>query len=77
MEFRQQFYPNGIPYELHHIGQMPDSPLAALTKTEHMHGGNNKILHFRDDSLVEHGADWQKQVSQFWSNYLAKYGGSI
>lgn len=67
--------PSGIPYELHHIGQMPDSPLAILTKAEHVQGGNNKILHFRENSLVEHGTDWNKQVSDFWSNYLSKFGG--
>lgn len=66
---------NGIPYELHHIGQQPDSPLAILTKAEHIQGGNNKILHFRDSSEVDHGADWVKQVSSFWKEYLSKYGG--
>lgn len=69
--------PSGIPYELHHIGQMPNSPLAVLTKAEHMQGGHNTILHFREDSLVEHGAEWSKQVSDYWIKYLAKYGGGL
>ena len=64
--------PSGVPYELHHIGQMPDSPLAILSKAEHMSGGNNTILHFRTTSDVEHGAAWAKQVGEFWGNYLAK-----
>lgn len=67
--------PSGIPYELHHIGQQPDSPLAILTKLEHIQGGNNKILHFREDSSVEHGLEWVKQKQIFWNNYLNKYGG--
>ena len=36
---------NGNPYELHHIGQHQDSPLAELTYAEHMGDGNNTILH--------------------------------
>ena len=67
--------PSGIPYELHHIGQQPDSPLAILTKAEHMQGGNNKILHFREDSNVEHGLEWIKQKTDFWNCYLKQYGG--
>lgn len=66
--------PNGIPYELHHIGQQPDSPLAILTKSEHMQGGHNKILHFRAESSVNHDAAWNKQVANFWHSYLERYG---
>ena len=66
---------DGIPYELHHVGQQIDSPLAILTKPEHMQGGNNKILHFRDESGVEHGPNWTKQVHEFWNGYLERYGG--
>lgn len=36
---------NGKPIELHHVGQKADSPLAELTHTQHMEGGNNTILH--------------------------------
>lgn len=66
----------GIPYELHHIGQEPSSPLAILTKAEHMQGGNNKILHFRQESDVEHLSAWAKQVDAFWTDYLKSYGGA-
>ncbi|MDO4989933.1 MAG: HNH/ENDO VII family nuclease [Eubacteriales bacterium] len=65
---------NGIPYELHHIGQQPDSPLAILTKAEHMQDGHNPILHFRAESSVEHGTNWSKQVIDFWMNYLENVG---
>ncbi len=68
--------PDGYAYELHHIGQLPDSPLAILTKTEHMMGGNNKILHFRDISEVSHDPAWQKLVKEFWKE-LAKAQGVI
>ena len=66
---------NGVAYELHHIGQQPNSPLAILTKAEHMQGGNNKILHWRDDSCVSHGTEWQDQVHQFWMTLLNASGG--
>ena len=68
--------PSGIPYELHHIGQEPTSPLAILTKAEHMQGGHNKILHFRVESEVEHAGAWADQVDEFWSAYLLSYGGA-
>ena len=69
--------PSGIPYELHHIGQEPTSPLAILTKAEHMQGGHNKILHFRMESEVDHNYIWAEQVDEFWSAYLESYGGTI
>lgn len=60
----------GGAYELHHIGQSADAPLAILTKSEHMQGGNNTILHFKEGaSEVSHGADWQRQVKEFWKAY--------
>ena len=65
----------GIPYELHHIGQEPTSPLAILTKAEHMQGGHNTILHFRIESEVEHAAAWADQVDDFWMAYLETFGG--
>lgn len=40
---------NGDPYELHHIGQWTDSPLAELTWAQHHEGGNFSILHCLDD----------------------------
>ena len=69
--------PSGIPYELHHIGQEPTSPLAILTKAEHMQGGHNKILHFRIESEVEHAGAWADQVDDFWFAYLERFGGAV
>lgn len=61
---------NGIAYELHHIGQSDDAPLAILTKEQHMKRGNNTILHWKKDSVVNHGNEWNKTVHDFWKNYL-------
>lgn len=60
--------PDGVAYELHHIGQHADSTLAILTKAEHMQGGNNKIWHILGESSEVHGAGntWDTQRQQFW-----------
>lgn len=63
---------NGDPYELHHIGQLQDSPYAELTWEEHMGGGNNAILHPKRESDIdrqqfedEKSAYWQARFSLF------------
>ena len=62
----------GLPYELHHIGQSVDSPLAILTNAEHRSEVNNAILH---DSSIADGQGvhsllsnnlWKKQRRRFW-----------
>ena len=62
---------NGIPYELHHIGQMNDSPLAILTNNQHL--GNHSVLHANagggTPSAVEHGKDWEKVKDVFWESF--------
>ena len=67
----------GVAYELHHIGQKPDAPLAILTKEEHMQGGNNTILHNTGvaNEGYDHGSDWARQVQRFWNDYLAQAQG--
>lgn len=56
---------NGIPYELHHIGQYPDSPLAELTWEEHHANGNFKKLHTFDDSKIDR-LDFEKEKKNYW-----------
>ena len=60
----------GKAYELHHIGQKVDSPLAILTKKEHTE--NYKILH---DTNIPDGegvhsqlsvTEWNAQKRKFW-----------
>ncbi len=62
----------GQSFQLHHIGQTIDSPLAILTPFEHMGGGNNAILH---NVNIEAGqgvhsmlqdAEWIAQKTEFW-----------
>lgn len=66
----------GKAYELHHIGQSVDSPLAILTRTEHRGIPNYKILH---DSNIEKGVhqqikgEWGKQTREFWIELSKHY----
>lgn len=62
----------GVPYELHHIGQEADSPLAILTKAEHRLGDNFKILHGSDSptNVYFEGNKWDKEKFEFWKSYV-------
>lgn len=61
----------GRSYEVHHIGQKSDSPLAILTSNQHK--SNNSILHSNTGSTigeVDHGIVWQQQKRDFWKALL-------
>ena len=65
----------GQPFQLHHIGQTVDSPLAILTPFEHTGGGNNAILH-NVNIEAGHGvhslisdAEWTAQKIEFWQSF--------
>lgn len=61
---------NGDPYELHHIGQLADSPLAELTWAQHREGDNFAVLHTLDDnSDIDRGA-FDKEKTAHW---MARY----
>ena len=56
-----------MPYELHHIGQNPDSPLAELTHEQHHKNGNFKKLHTFDDTKVHgDGNNWDDERASYW-----------
>ena len=60
--------PTGTPYELHHIGQKADSPLAILSNADHH--GNDKILHPKTtDSEIDRAA-FAVQKREFWKSLL-------
>jgi hypothetical protein len=56
---------NGRPYELHHIGQNPDSPLAELTYEQHHCNGNFKILHTFEESSIDR-LEFNKERRIYW-----------
>lgn len=66
---------SGKPFQLHHIGQKVDSPLAILSQYEHTGGGNNTILH---DPNIHEGVhslisdtEWMAQKMDFWKALAA------
>lgn len=58
--------PQGVAYELHHVGQRTDSMLAILTQEEHRLGDSYGIWHHLVESGVDHGTSWATQKSAFW-----------
>lgn len=60
----------GSPYELHHIGQMSDSPLAILTNAQHK--GNYSILHANTGGSASNidRTLFEKQKREFWKALL-------
>ena len=57
---------NGDPYELHHIGQLTDSPLAELTWAQHHDGGNFEVLHTFDDYSDIGRGEFAREKSEYW-----------
>lgn len=67
---------SGVPYELHHIGQRANSPLAILTNAEHHAKDNYKILHYAQKGKDVSDAVWQKQKHEFWLAILKLANGA-
>lgn len=65
----------GVSYELHHIGQRTDSPLAILTSREHEE--NFAALHANTGETQgeqpSQGSEWTQQRRDFWKALLAMY----
>jgi len=68
--------PDGIPYELHHIGQKMDSTLAILTKAEHMQNGNDLIWHEVTAASKINRTAFGSERSAFWKTIAAMMGGA-
>lgn len=61
----------GKSYELHHIGQMADSPLAVLSYTEHHSSTTYSILHYAEEGKDITDAAWAAQKHSVWDAILA------
>ena len=59
----------GKPYELHHIGQEHDAPLAELTYDEHR--GNYSVLHERCESSIDRAA-FTTERANHWKSRAAQ-----
>ena len=68
------FFENGNQYyyQLHHINQDPNGFLAVL-KQGSQHQGNADILNTLNKAGVDHGADWQNLVSEYWKTVAKLY----
>ena len=69
--------PTGNAYELHHLGQKVDSPLAILTRKEHREGDNHKLWHLFEKGSEVHIDDsaWNTQRKHFWKDFARLVGG--
>ncbi len=71
--------PTGKKYQLHHVGQKIDSPLAILTQEEHIGKDTKSIWHTLTEGFDNPSSqpNWPKIRKQFWENYakLAVNGG--
>ena len=63
---------SGKSYDLHHIGQKADSPLAILTWDEHHSKDNFKILHYAEEGKDVADEVWAQQKHEFWTEILNK-----
>ena len=56
---------NGDPYELHHIGQHPDSPFVELTRQQYMGDGNDAILHPQHENEMDQEL-FEREKKEYW-----------
>ena len=65
---------NGKQYELHHLGQKNDGPLAELTRCEHRSNGNYNILHTKSKELSSDidRKEFDGQRSEHWKERAAE-----
>lgn len=69
--------PDGIPYEVHHVGQDPKGTLAILTEAEHRSKETYSIWHSNKGPGVHQeisNQEWAKTRSEFWKAYLKLKG---
>ena len=59
----------GKSYELHHVGQKADSPLAILTWGEHHSKKNYSVLHYAEEGK-DVADEWNQQRKEFWDEIL-------
>jgi len=63
---------DGKPYNLHHIGQKSDSPLAELK--DNVHKKNDAVLHDKNIPTEVHGSDtnWDGERAKYWKKRAEK-----
>ncbi len=65
---------NGVPFELHHVGQTNDSTLAILTQDQHRGKGTFKILHdWFGESRIDRKLFDSVTKPEFWKAYATTF----
>ena len=65
---------NGVPFELHHVGQTNDSTLAILTQDQHRGKGTFKILHdWFGESRIDRKLFDNVTKPEFWKAYVTNF----
>lgn len=60
----------GMSYEVHHLGQQADGPLAMLTHGEHHNPATYSFIHYAPEGKNITEAAWAVQRSDFWRTIL-------
>lgn len=60
----------GMSYEVHHLGQKADGPLAMLTHAEHHNPDTYGIIHYAIEGKDITESAWAAQRASFWRNVL-------
>ncbi|WP_299008788.1 HNH/ENDO VII family nuclease [uncultured Tenacibaculum sp.] len=63
---------NGNAYQLHHIGQENNSPLAELTNEQHQANGNYSILHTKEGPSEINRKEFNEQRAEHWKERAAQ-----
>lgn len=61
---------NGLSYEVHHIGQKADGPLAMLTHAEHHNKDTYSFIHYALEGKDITESAWNAQRAKFWLTVL-------
>ena len=64
--------PNGVSYEVHHIGQKKDGTLAILSRSEH----DNPAIHgfLKQSEAHGPGTNWDAERQAFWKAFASMIG---
>ena len=63
---------NGNSYQLHHIGQENNSPLAELTNQQHQADGNYSVLHTKQGPSEINRKEFNEQRAEHWKERAAQ-----
>ena len=69
--------PQGLSYEVHHVGQKSDSVFAILTQSEHRGEGNFRALHENLRNSVINRPEFNREKVEFWKQLAQMVSNSL